>query len=72
MWVALIHIEIEAPDRAARLKPRLPSYYIHLREKYGCPVLPIVLYLKVGMDGIGVDVVAEKFWELDVLAFKYL
>src|SRR4051794_24104292 len=32
-WLALLHIEIESPDRTALLKPRLPGYYIHLRER---------------------------------------
>jgi len=71
-WLALIHIEIEAPDRTARLKLRLPSYYIHLRDKYGWPVLPIVLYLKVGLEGIGIDSYEEHFWELRALSFDYL
>jgi hypothetical protein len=71
-WLALIHIEIEAPDRATLLKPRLPRYYIHLRDKYEMPVLPIVIYLKVGMNGIGVDVYEERFWELSTLRFSYL
>ena len=70
--LALIHIEIEAPDRTTELKPRLPSYYVHLRDEHQLPVLPIVIYLKVKQDGIGVDVVSEKFWELEVLKFSYL
>ena len=36
------------------------------------PVLPIVVYLKVGLEGIGEDTVVEKFWELDVNTFRYL
>ena len=71
-WIALIHVEIESPDRTTALKPRLPSYYLHLRERYGLPVLPVVLYLQVGLDGIGIDTVVEKFWELDALTLKYL
>jgi len=71
-WLALLHIEIESPDRTTGIKPRLPSYYIHLRDKYGLPVLPIVVYLKVGLDGIGVDVFEERFWELCPLRFEYL
>src|SRR4051812_47154837 len=47
-WLALVHIEVESPDRTTALKPRLPAYYLHLSERYGLPVLPIVLYLKVG------------------------
>ena len=71
-WLIVIHIEIESPDRTTRLKPRLPYYYHHLREKYHLPVLPVVIYLKVGLDGIGIDTVTERFWELDVFTFKYL
>jgi hypothetical protein len=70
--LALVHIEIEAPDRTTELKPRLPSYYVHLRDEHQLSVLPIVIYLKVKYDGIGVDVYAEKFWELEVLKFSYL
>ena len=51
----LVHLEIESPDRATRLKPRLPYYYHFLRDKTELPVLPIVIYLKVAMEGIGVD-----------------
>jgi hypothetical protein len=71
-WLTLIHIEIESPDRTTNLKPRLPAYYIHLRDKHNLPVLPIVIYLKVGLDGIGVDIYEEEFWELTVLCFRYL
>lgn len=71
-WLAVVHIEIESPDKTTLLKPRLPRYYIHLRDEYGLPVLPIVLYLKVGLDGVGFDTVRESFWELEVLTFRYL
>lgn len=71
-WLALIHIEIESPEGTTSLKSRLPRYYIHLRDCYSLPVLPIVIYLKVGLDGIGVDHVEERFWELRALAFDYL
>lgn len=71
-WLALIHIEIEAPEKTTLLKPRLPGYYLHLWEQHGLPVLPIVLYLRVGLDGIGTDVVEHRFWELPVLTFRYL
>jgi hypothetical protein len=67
-----VHIEIESPDRTTSIKRRLPAYYIHLRRSSGLPVLPIVLYLKVSLQGIGVDVYEEKFWELTALTFQYL
>jgi hypothetical protein len=71
-WLALVHIEVESADRSARLKPRLPRYYVHLRESQELPVLPIVLYLRVGMDGIGIDTVEERIGSLNVLTFRYL
>jgi hypothetical protein len=70
--LTLIHIEIESGDSTGRIKPRLPVYYMHLRQKYDLPVLPIVLYLKVGLEGIGVDVYEETFGELCLLRFQYL
>ena len=71
-WLVLVHVEIESPDRTTRIKPRLPYYYCHLRTAYGLPVLPIVVFLNVQLDGIGVDVQIERFWELEVVAFRYL
>jgi hypothetical protein len=70
--IALIHIEIEAPDRTTLLKPRLPAYHLHLHERYGLPVLPIVLYLKVGLDGIGVDTVTHRIFDFESMTFRYL
>lgn len=71
-WLALVHIEVESPDRTTAIKPRLPAYAIHLGDRYGLPVLPIVIYLNVALDGIGVDSTSRMFWELEVLRFQYL
>jgi hypothetical protein len=68
----LVHIEIESGDRTTRLKSRLPAYYIYLRDKFDLPILPIVLYLKVGMDGIGIDTYLESLFDLEILRFRYL
>ncbi len=68
----LVHIEIESPDRTSRLTPRLPYYYHFLRDKHELPVLPIVLYLKVGLDGIGVQRHVEELWGLEINRFQYL
>jgi hypothetical protein len=68
----LVHIEIEAPDRTTALKPRLPYYYHFLRDHYQLSVLPVVLYLQVGLDGIGTDDVVESVLEFEVNRFRYL
>ncbi len=71
-WLALVHVEIESPDKVASLRPRMFQSYVYLREKYALPVLPIGLYLKVGLNGIGLDVYEEHFWELRAVSFQYL
>src|SRR5437763_645467 len=71
-WLALVHIEIESPDKAAPLRPRMYEAYGHLRRQYDLPVLPIGLFLRVGLDGIGIDIYEEHFWELRPIQFQYL
>jgi hypothetical protein len=71
-WLALVHIEIESPDKAAPLRPRMLDAYVQLRRHYGLPVLPIGVFLQVGLSGIGQDTYEEKFWELRPILFEYL
>jgi hypothetical protein len=52
-WLALVHVEIESRDRVVPLRPRMWNAYHHLRQKYGLPVLPIALYLRVGLNVSG-------------------
>ncbi|CAN5131015.1 DUF4351 domain-containing protein [soil metagenome] len=71
-WLALVHIEIESPDRAKPLRSRMHRSYVYLRDKYGLPVLPIAIFLRVKLDGVGIDVYEERFWEFRALQFQYL
>jgi hypothetical protein len=70
-WLALVHIEIESPETVAPLRPRMLEAYVQLRRQ-GFPVLPIGVYLRVGLDGIGIDSYEEHFWELRPIRFEYL
>jgi hypothetical protein len=70
--LALVHVEIESPDSAAPFRRRMYRYNGHLRDKYDLPVLPIGVFLKVGLDGIGIDTYVESFASLDVVTFRYL
>jgi len=70
--VALVHVEIESRDSVETLRRRMFEYYETLRRRHNCPVLPIAVYLRVGLDGIGVDGYEEHFDDLDVLRFRYL
>jgi hypothetical protein len=47
------------------------SYYVQLRRDTGLPVLPIGLFLRVGLDGIGWDAYEEHFWEQRIVRFEY-
>jgi hypothetical protein len=59
--VALVHLELESRASAAAFQPRMFEYYIQLRRDTGLPVLPIALFLRVGLEGIGWDVYEELF-----------
>jgi hypothetical protein len=67
----LIHVEIEHADSVTALRPRMFDYYAQLRRRHALPVLPVALYLRVGMEGVGWDVYEENFWDRRVLHFGY-
>ena len=71
-WLILVHTEIDSGDSATRIREKMPEYYWQLRATYGMPVLPIVLFLQMNLDGVGEDVVIERFWEMEVNAFRFL
>jgi hypothetical protein len=47
-------------------------YYTHLRDRHELPILPVAVYLRVGLEGLGIDEYTEEFGPLNVLRFKYL
>ncbi|HUY36832.1 MAG TPA: hypothetical protein VMV69_29200 [Pirellulales bacterium] len=69
-WLALVH-EVEAAKKVAPLRRRMFEYYEPLRRRHDLPVLPIGLYLRVGLDGIGWDAYEEYFWEHQLVRFNY-
>lgn len=69
--LALVHVEIESRESVQAFRPRLFEYYVQLRRDTGLPVLPVGLFLRVGMDGLGWDAYEEYFWEQRILRFEY-
>jgi hypothetical protein len=69
--VALVHVELESRASTIAFRPRMFEYYIQLRRDTGLPVLPIGLFLRVGLDGIGWDAYEEHFWERRIVRFEY-
>jgi hypothetical protein len=69
--LALVHVEVESRESIQPLRPRMFEYYVQLRRDCGLPVLPIGLFLRVGLDGIGWDAYEEFFWEQRLLRFEY-
>jgi hypothetical protein len=47
------------------------DYYVQLRRDSQLPVLPIGLFLRVGLDGVGWDSYEEHFWDHRLLRFEY-
>ena len=70
--LALVHVEIESADSVTDIERRLPAYYFHLRRTRRKPVLPLVLFLKVGMEGLGVRAIDDPPDDGDpVMTFRY-
>ncbi len=69
--VALVHVELESRASTVAFQPRMFEYYIQLRRDSGLPVLPIALFLRVGLDGRGWDAYEEHFWEQRIVRFEY-
>ncbi len=69
--VTLVHVEVESQDSVAAFRPRMFDYYIQLRRDTGLPVLPVALFLRVGLKGIGWDTYEESFWDRQILRFEY-
>jgi hypothetical protein len=49
----VVLIEIESPDRTTSIRHRMPRYVRDLGDKLDLPILPVVLFLKVGLNGVG-------------------
>jgi hypothetical protein len=69
--VALVHVELESRASTPAFRPRMFEYYFQLRRERGLPVLPIALFLRLGLDGIGWDAYEEYFWEQRIVRFEY-
>jgi Domain of unknown function (DUF4351) len=62
---------VESRESAHAFRPRMFEYYVQLRRDSQLPVLPIGLFLRVGLDGVGWDAYEEHFWEHRLLRFEY-
>jgi hypothetical protein len=69
--VALVHVELESRASTPAFRPRMFDYYVQLRRDTGLPVLPIALFLRLGLDGIGWDAYEESLWERRIVRFEY-
>ncbi|MCI0702985.1 MAG: DUF4351 domain-containing protein [Planctomycetia bacterium] len=69
--LVVIDVEIEWPDRAADIRPRMLWYYEFLRRQHSLPVVPVCLFLRVGLNGIGWDAYEERLWDHVLLRFEY-
>jgi hypothetical protein len=69
--LSLVHVEVESRESVQAFRPRMFEYYVQLRRESRLPVLPIGLFLRVGLDGVGWDAYEEHFWEQTILRFDY-
>jgi Domain of unknown function (DUF4351) len=69
--LVLIHVEIESADHVTAFAERMYAYYRDVTAKYELDVLPVGIFLSVGLDGRGTDAFERWVWERRVLRFEY-
>jgi hypothetical protein len=68
--VLLIHVEIETRARGG-MDQRLWGYYMQIRQKHELLVLPILVNLRGGKAGVGLEILEEGFEPLPTGAFRF-
>ncbi|MCC7339002.1 MAG: DUF4351 domain-containing protein [Pirellulaceae bacterium] len=69
--MAIVHCEVDADSSVQPLRLRMFNYFANLRQKYAEPILPVAVYLNVGLGGIGLDRYQETFGDFDILRYTY-
>jgi hypothetical protein len=67
----LIHVEIESADAVEPFRRRMYRYFHFLTEQHELSVLPIAVYLRVGLQGRGKDVYEVRVLDRTPLRFEY-
>ncbi len=67
----LIHIEVESDDTVQPFRRRMYAYYHHLTHVLNLNVLPVAIYLRVGLQGRGRDVYQIEVLGRTPLHFEY-
>lgn len=67
----LLHLEFEADDKVEPFRARLHDYFYFLIRKHGPRVLPIAVYLRVGLEGQGKDCHVITVLGRTVARFEY-
>ena len=69
--VVYIHIEVESADTVEPLRRRMYHYFDHLTHVLNLEVLPIAVYLRVGLEGRGIDAYEVRVLGRTPLRFEY-
>jgi len=67
----LLHVEIESDDTVQPFRKRMYDYFHFLTEEHGLCVLPIAVYLRVGLEGRGKDIYEVRVLDRTPLHFEY-
>jgi len=69
--ILVINVEVESGERATEIRGRMLEHYWFLRKRHGLPVVPVCLFLQVGLEGLGWDTYEERLWGRQILSFDY-
>lgn len=60
--LCLMHVEIEGRKSRRAMGGRMWRYFFRLTETFGLPTVPVVIYLKVGGEGVGWQSYDIRVW----------
>ena len=66
----LVHIEVQA-DRKSDVPAQMFDYYTLIRRTYRLPVVPLVIYLRGGRDGLTHEEYRDTLFGRETLRFRY-
>lgn len=59
-WLSLIHIEVDGTESVASFRPRMYDYFSYLRWRHRIPVLPVALFLNIGLEGLASTSIGKR------------
>ena len=67
----VLHVEIESADTVEPLRKRMFDYHVDLTRRLNADILPVAIYLRVGLQGRGLDAYVKPVLNRQPIKFEY-